>query len=471
MINGDNRKIFWLTLLLLISRLPFLFDGYGAEEDAWAMPLVAERIATTGVYEVSRLPGHPVQELTYALMWNAGPVAYNFVTLLLSTIGILFFMLALRNFGVRNYLIAGAALAFTPIVYINSTNALDYTWAMSFILISFWGLSKRLTLLAAGFIALAVGCRITTGAMLIPFAYLLWNTSLPQEKLKTVITFSIAVLIGSLVVFTPVMLTYGIDFFTYYEHFPIPGFAKNFYKGTIAVWGVPGCIALLLVVFFLITQQNKITEHSSTIYRKALLNTSLIVIGLYTISFIKVPLKSAFMIPLVPFVWICTSLLLDEKKQKMLLATFVISCFLVGINLSDPLRGSKETAFTLHASISGQPIALDAFAGPVTADLTKRQQRTTYAKSVLSITQNISERTFIIAGWWLADLLVLQRGTENENVLFRYYTDEKELQWYRQQGYRIYFLPEQDTYNDLRFHKKFTGQYATILRTEITSGN
>lgn len=54
--SAEHRNFLWVLLLIFISRLPFVNAGYGAEEDAWAMRLVTERIATTGQYEVSRLP-------------------------------------------------------------------------------------------------------------------------------------------------------------------------------------------------------------------------------------------------------------------------------------------------------------------------------------------------------------------------------------------------------------------------------
>ena len=84
------------TLLIALTRIPFLFFGYGSEEDAWALPLVAERIANSGVYEVSRLPGHPFQEIIYTLIWNAGPVVYNLITLIVSSFGIYFFIRILQ---------------------------------------------------------------------------------------------------------------------------------------------------------------------------------------------------------------------------------------------------------------------------------------------------------------------------------------------------------------------------------------
>src|SRR3954469_14360115 len=111
-------QLVFLSLIIFLSRLPFLWAGFGAEEDSWLLPLTAKHIALNGTYEMSRAPGHPLQELLYSLMWNAGPFAYNLVTSITSVIAVVFFALALRNLNFKHYLFAAFAFAFTPIVFI-----------------------------------------------------------------------------------------------------------------------------------------------------------------------------------------------------------------------------------------------------------------------------------------------------------------------------------------------------------------
>ena len=218
-----ERQLWWIAVILIaFSRLPFIFYGYGSEEDAWALPLVTERIASTHQYEVSRLPGHPFQELAYTLIWNKGPVVYNLLTLLISTAGIGTFMLTLIHLQNKNWLFAGIALAATPIVFINSTNDMDYMWAMSFMLMSLYAIFKDKFLLAGIFIAIAIGCRITSGAIALPYLYLIYQLKKDEQRMKSIIQFCVTIGISTLIIFTPVFKNYGISFFTYYEHFPIP---------------------------------------------------------------------------------------------------------------------------------------------------------------------------------------------------------------------------------------------------------
>ena len=114
----QNQKVqlFFLGLVVFISRLPFLSAGFGAEEDSWLLPLTAKNIALSGHYELSRAPGHPLQEIIYSFIWNANPFYYNLLSAIAGVIAVLFFALALRQLDLKHYLFAAFAFAFTPIV-------------------------------------------------------------------------------------------------------------------------------------------------------------------------------------------------------------------------------------------------------------------------------------------------------------------------------------------------------------------
>jgi len=460
---NQSQQFYLAIALIALSRLPFLFFGYGSEEDAWALPLVAERIATTGVYEVSRLPGHPLQELIFTLVWNKGSFVYNFITAIISTIGIIFFMQILQKIKSSNWLWAGIALAATPIIYINSTNAMDYTWAMSFGIISLFYILNTRFILAGIFIGLAVGCRITSGALLLPYCYLIWNMVDSKERIKSISKTIVATGITSLLLFTPVIYTYGLSFFTYYQHFPIPSFAKNFYKGTFAAFGSIGTAAVFVILILFIVRKN-VTKHiklDRNNIAKPFLYSTYLTILLFLIAFIQLPLKAAFIIPVVSAFWLGASIILSKREMKLGALTMIFSCFFFGLNLADPLRGSMKSNLSIPIELSGQKIVLDPIAGTFIADITKRVQRTNYANEIINKALRVKHPTFIIAGWWLADILVLQKGKENSNVTYDYYVSEKELKIIKEKKIAIFFLPEQDTYNDLRFKSTFTKKYAS----------
>ena len=70
-------------------------------------------------------------------------------------------------------MLAGFALAFTPQVYINSSNTTDYVWALAFILGSLYFVLLGRPLMAGILLGLAIGSRITSGAMLLRLGVLL----------------------------------------------------------------------------------------------------------------------------------------------------------------------------------------------------------------------------------------------------------------------------------------------------------
>ncbi len=464
--KADSGKSLWIcSLLIFISRLPFLFEGYGAEEDAWALRLVAERIATTGTYEVSRLPGHPVQELVYSAIWDSGAWIYNLLTALISTAGIHAFMLLLRRHGVANALPAGIALAFTPIVFIHSTDSMDYMWAVSFVLIAALNASGKRVILAGLLLGIACGCRITSGAMIIPLSILSYAHADEGKRWMAVARFALSTLFFSALSFLPVLLNYGIGFFTFYEHFPIPGWLKNTYKGTIGVWGLPGFLAVCfaLVVAIVRPQRNSVAAGSRSDSQNTLAVVSIVICALYTIAFIRLPLKSAFMIPVAPFLLAWLAIRLSKRSLLALTVTLILSCFTFGINLAEEDRGSTVSRLAWTFETGGQKIAMDPLAGLVVADRSKRIQRIRYAERVMASIDDVRQPAVLITGWWQAHLLVLQRENERgpSDVIIRHYCSEEELTDWRIKGYTIYFLEGQDSYNDLRFRGDFTKRLAT----------
>ena len=162
-----------LFAITLLSRFPFLGPGYGLDPDAWRLASTARLISETGQYHESRSPGHPVQELTCSLLWRAGPIALNGVTALLSAIAVCFFAETLFALGSRVVFAPALALAFCPVVYVNSVNAMDYVWALAFLLGALCFAIRGRPVVAGLFLGLATGTRITSAAAILPLGLLL----------------------------------------------------------------------------------------------------------------------------------------------------------------------------------------------------------------------------------------------------------------------------------------------------------
>jgi hypothetical protein len=458
---ADKKYFPFVTLFLIvfISRLPFLSAGYGVEEDSWGIALAAFHTKLTGIYEPSRFPGHPVQELIYSALWGAGPIIFNGLSAFFSGIAAIFFALILKQINFKGFFLASLAFAFVPVFYISSTYTIDFVWTEAFVLISMYLVLKEKYIAAGFFLGLAIGCRITSGAMLLPFIIMLWK----QNDLKqNIIRFSKIIIPMSIVVvlvFLPLAIQFGSSFFIYYDQFPYPPISKVIYKMTFGVFGFIGILSIISAV--LIVTFKKFNPQSEWVFknidgRKIILGSYVIII-LYIISYFRLPQKSGYMIPVIPFLIILFGYYLNEKTFRFFCYSVLISSFVCSINLTDKLRGAQYSEHAFKFNISGQEIFFDPFSGPVFSDYSKRLQKIKFTGEVIKKMASVHNKTVVIAGWWYNEIMVTLIGKPiNSLVVFEDYINEEEMRKYIAEGYEISYLPEQNIYNDLMYKIKTT---------------
>jgi hypothetical protein len=426
---------------------------------------------------MSRAPGHPLQELIYALMWNASPFFYNLLSAAASLVAAVFFALTMKNLGIKHYLFAAFAFAFTPVVFISSAYTNDYMMAMAFVMGSFYCVTQP-TLLSPPkgekytrvfpplwgglvwgglFLGLAIGFRITSGLMLIPFCILLLPTS--KGGLRAVLLLFISATVVGAATYIPVLKTYGLSFFNYNDQFPYPNLPKVFFKFTFGVFGLIGfvtiCFFKLKIIFERMRSKAGMIPAE---FPKNLFYASCTAIILYLFSYLRLPQKSAYLIPMIPFVILLAGMYLSGRAFQLFCVLMTLSSFLFSMNLTDPLRGSVHSPLAVTFSMAGQEIFIDPFSGPFFADRSKRLNKIAYTEKIFAKTQAEQKKTVLICGWWYNELLVRQWGEkENINVKPVFYIGREEMEKYISEGYKLYFLPEQNLYND---------QYSQIQLTD-----
>lgn len=455
-----NLSFVFLFAIVFISRLPFLSAGYGVEEDSWGIALEAFNTWRTGLYEPSRLPGHPFQEFIYSALWGSGPIVYNGLSAFFSAVGTIFFAMILKEIKFNSYFLAALAFAFTPVFYISSTYTIDFAWAQALVLIALYSVLKKQYVLSGVFLGLAIGCRITCGVMLLPFMIMIW-----QENFKWNVShffkMSIPMTIVAIALFIPVMQKYGLSFFMYYDQFPYPPLTKVIYKMIPGVFGLIGSIALgvfLLKAVFNKKSQRAGEEFNYQLDKKIIVASATIII-LYVISYFRLPQKSGYMIPVIPFVILLFGYYLNRKNFKWLCWSLILSPFIFGINLTDAYRGADHSAYATIFKVSGQEIYMDPLIGPVRSDYSKRLQKMAFTSQIIERADTITSRTVIIAGWWYNEIMVtLIPKRQNKLVNFESYIDAGKINAYYKNHYRLYYLPEQNVYNDLKYEMKITDQ-------------
>ncbi len=455
----DKKYLPFITLFLIvfISRIPFLFAGYGIEEDSWGIAFAAFHTKLSGVYEPSRLPGHPVQELIYSALWGTGPIVFNGLCAFFSAMGAVFFALILKHLYFKHFFIAALAFAFVPVYYISSTYTIDFVWTQAFILISLYYLLKNKLIVCGIFLGFAIGCRITSGAMILPFVIIIWQNGNLKQNVIQMLKISVPMALVAILVFIPIIRQFGFSFFMYYDQFPYPPLAKVMYKMTLGVFGVIGIMAIgvsILAIVFNRTKQNIGESFENKLDNKIII-ASFVIIVLYTISYFRLPQKSGYMISVIPFVILLFGYYLNSKKFKLLCLAFILSPFLCSINLTDKLRGASYSKYALLFNVSGQELFFDPFTGPIFSDYSKRKQKMKFTTELIEKTNTIKSKTVIIAGWWYNEVMV-EMITKNKNnfVTFESYIDSVKINKYLADGYEIVYLPEQNIYNDMMFESK-----------------
>lgn len=456
----NDGSLFALTFgIVLLSRIPFIYAGYGIDPDAWRVLHSAQFIASNHGYTASRLPGSPVQEILYSIFLDKEPLYFNGTTALFSAAGIGLFVLALRKLGSRDSLLTGIALACTPVVFINSVNSMDYVWALSFVLGSMYCILVRRPMVAGLLLGLAVGCRITSGGMALPLAMMLVvNNSEKKVQMKETVQFLAGSFAVSVAAYSPVYMKYGFGFFTFNDGYP--PLAAILRTATIEVWGVVGLLAIVAAITVAIAQRKRIQQENSippTIPRIWIISW-IVAVGIYIIAFLRLPGEAGYLIPVLPFLFLLLGRYLNRRNFIVASIAVVSSSFLIGIDSIDRPWSVSPSKFSVAISAGGRKLAVDLLQGPIINDRLRRLRRMEFVARVVSFAEREQNRSVIVAGVWLPQIVITIGGTLSDNrdasyslqfgrATFVGLLDKRTIEQYLYQGRRVYYIKGQEEYN------------------------
>ncbi len=448
----DPLRYVLFGLFILGTRLPFFLHGYGVDSDAWGVALTAKFIAESGQYSVSRFPGYPFQELVLSLLYKGGPFLFNLVTALMSVAGVIFFALTLRKLRFKYIFLAGTTLAFVPTIFINSTISMDYIWAFAFLMASMYFIIINKPIVAGIMLGLAIGCRITSGAMLLPYAIMLLRSDYSGKNMVKEFLFIVSALVMGGLCFLPVYLKYGTSFFTYYD-VPYPSIPKVLYKFTFDVWGVLGFFGLCCSVLMLFAP----TKHKVRQYlfpRRVNINYVLpwlIAIDLYIISFIVLPMESGYLIPLIPFVILIFGKYLYDKAFVFFAWTIILSPFVGGISAIDREDAPKPAQFEKkYLEIGGERLAFDPFTGPLITYQLRKESGQAFVEEVIQSADTLKINAIIVSGKWYNQVILQWKEPAKSFARFAPYIMHDELHDAFDRGCKVYYLPQAEVFNHLK---------------------
>lgn len=317
-----------VAAVVFVSRLPFIKSGYGRDPDAWRIVSAARSIAETGQYHVSRFPGYPVPELAYGLLYRSSDRLLP-VAVLLSALSAGLFCLIVRRYGGRDPVCAGLAIAFTPVVFINSTNTMDYVWALTFALGAFYLMLRKAHLWAGILLGLAIGCRMTSAVLVLPFSLMLVATGAGRRSvLLDMARLWLPAFGVAAAAYLPVFARYGSDMFTFYDQ--AHELNQMVHLAGEGVWGTLGLGALALAaagfVNYVKRHPKPPTTIPGTIANRHIAVWATVVI-LYVIMFIRLPAESGYLIIIVPFVVLLLARYVPRRIFVMVTLLLIASPF------------------------------------------------------------------------------------------------------------------------------------------------
>ena len=454
-----------LTLagVVLLTRLPFLGPGAGNDNDGWFLVNAAREIAATGRYTTSRFPGYPIQEWLASLVARAGggPVAMNALSALAAAAAAYAFVRFLRRLGARDAALAALAFVCVPAAYVASVSAMDYLFAIAFVLAACHARVSGRAWLAGAWLGLAIGTRLTS-VVLLPVVLMLPPPPVaPRDGPGTWLAIAgLASLLGA-ACYLPAYGRYGwgflrfvdplgtgstpLDFVTGFLHLDKLPFPPALIVGqaTALLWGVPG--TLLLAAAFLLTPVRRPAQEARAIPllapRTAL--AAAFAVALELVLYLRLPHDEGYLLPAVPFTLLLAAALAPRAWFRAACVACIASAFVLGVDVVPPKKGVAplvRSPLVLTHAAGAYAVVLDPLRGPLLQDHDKRVRAAAIVSRVIAVRHTLPQRTLLFAGVLCAELT----DRLPQDRAHPWYTDyllEPELRAALAQGTRVYLLP------------------------------
>ncbi len=426
-----TRELAGLALLLLAAfatRLPWLSAGYGIDPDCSRVITAAQHIARTGEYTSSRGPAYPVHEYMLSAVVGGGPVFTNGLSALFGCAAVLFFALILRRVGVTAYLLWALAFAFVPVIFVNSVCTIDYVPALAFSLASTYCLLSKWPVASGVLLGLAIGTRVTSGAMLLPLAIWGYLENSKDRRVRDALLLVMATLVAGSAAYLPAFLKYGTAFFAFADWTVYPALQSVLLMGTKGVWGYsPGTVIGSLLLLLLVGGFLAFKSSTWRAGKHALIASGLVVV-LYTIAFLRAPFEAGYLVPIVPFVLLGIVLLYPPKAQS-LVAIALLPAFLLA-------PGENEVS---------RP-------GAIVNDHRIRMQKHELTLRIIDRANQLPPGSVVVVAWELPQLLIYLEARQQVEHPFVYFIErEEQMIEHQRLGHEVYYLEGLD-YHNLQAH-------------------
>ncbi|KPK64173.1 hypothetical protein AMJ83_04045 [candidate division WOR_3 bacterium SM23_42] len=423
-----------LIFVFVISRLPLLNLGFGLDADAWRIANSAFDLRYHGVYHASRFPGYPLLEFLNAAVIQFGWVATNSLTMLVSLISVITFVQILKTLDCRKGGLLTITYAFLPLLWQNSTNTMDYMWALCFIMFVWLFLLNKKWVIAGLMMGLTLGSRPQAAVLIPPCLFLIYHH---DRNVKDVARFLLASLFATGFLFSPLFLTYGL---TFIRHYPAQTSIFQIGYQTIKQIGLPATLSLLIL---LITSRRGLRSMITEQNRNDMF--ILLCVILVLISFAATPYHLEYIILAIPF----GLMLLYRIGSRPFVVLFSVLLLLHAFVTIGGFQHNVDGEITPRLIAQG---AMSSNAG-------ERKQQLVLAENLNQT--SIDNHSIVIAGPWLPILAYLDdevsstvgvkkmydsnrpgAGVWNfqRDISYRYLLHLDEVKALKAKNYRIYYI-------------------------------
>jgi len=311
---------------------------------------------------------------------------------------------------------------------------MDYMWALFWIILAYYLFLNRKYSWGAICLGIAVGFRISSGLMIIPFGL---QIALEERSIKKIIVPLILFGLVSLMVYSPVFLNYGLSFLRYVPY-EVPVYIWG-YRTMSELFGPTAFLVLTLgITAFLIAKNRERLDRNAKIW--------LLIISIYILLYIKLPAETAYLIPIIPFGLILLDKILSPKL-------FVLFCILFVLNGVVSLAAIDKNTYRKNGLIRIIPFDY----GVVVKNEIRRRRIYRNALNLSAIAEPLAgaKKTVVIIAWYepifhfLNQHILEEVNIEGQiralkrkgkDLFYIESASEEELRFLRERQFSIYYL-------------------------------
>jgi hypothetical protein len=207
---------------------------------------------------------------------------------------------------------------------------MDYTWALAALVGAFYVMMNRRWAVAGVLTGVAIGARITTLVVIPAFliAIFLDEDGFQRTNIKLATAYTASAIGVAAIFYLPGFVVYGFDLFSFVDD--TGSVTATFKAVVLRVWGSLGTVAIVIALLGGLVSKSLRSRRESTFAQRppnSIVVSSLAVIGVFLIVFLRLPVQAGYLITAVPFILLSLAVFLPRPLFWLVCVSLVLSPF------------------------------------------------------------------------------------------------------------------------------------------------